>query len=133
MSTKCKRADLFIFFLVPRAFFRYSFMPVLVSKKGKFVNTDITINVEHAAKLAQLELTPDETARLDGELRRMVEYCRQKLQAVDVSNVEPTIYGCCGSTALRPDTPQPMLDREDVLQQAPSRLDDEFKVPKIVE
>ena len=92
-----------------------------------------TINVGRAAKLAQLELSPDETERLDGELRRVVEYCRKKLQAVDVADVEPTIYGFVGAPVLRADTRQPSLDREAVLQQAPERIGDEFKMPKIVE
>ena len=97
------------------------------------MNANKTINVEHAAKLAQLELTPSETAQLDGELRRVVEYCRNKLQAVDVVDVEPTIYGFVGAPVLRPDTRTPSLDREAVLQQAPERIGDEFKMPKIVE
>ena len=92
-----------------------------------------TIDVGRAAKLAQLELSPDETEKLDAELRRVVEYCRKKLQAVDVADVEPTIYGFAGAPVLRPDTRTPSLDREAVLQQAPERIGDEFKMPKIVE
>ena len=91
------------------------------------------IDVKTVAKMAQLALAPDETERLDAELRRVVEYCRQKLQAVDVADVEPTIYGFAGAPVLRPDTRQPSLDREAVLQQAPERIGDEFKMPKIVE
>ena len=100
----------------------------------------ITIDVKHVAGLAALALTPGEEAQLGGELRETMAWLGEKLQAVDVEGVEPTIHGVAfrGAQGLptppwRPDTPQPSLDREAVFAQAPDRLNDEFKMPRIVE
>ena len=97
------------------------------------MNKELTINVGYVGELAQLKLTPEEATRLDGELREMVAYLG-KLRDVDVTGVEPMIYGR-GTTAsmLREDVRKPSLDREQALQLAPERLGDEFKVPRIVE
>ena len=100
------------------------------------MDKELTINVGYVAELAQLRLTPEEESRLDGELKQMVAYFRN-LQKVDVAGVEPMIYGGAQGTArpalFRVDAQKPSLDREAVLQQAPERLGDEFKVPRIVE
>jgi aspartyl-tRNA(Asn)/glutamyl-tRNA(Gln) amidotransferase subunit C len=46
-------------------------------------------DVEYVAKLANLEVAPDEKKELAGQLSRIVEYVEQ-LNKLDVSNVEPT-------------------------------------------
>ena len=96
------------------------------------MDNDKTINARHVAELAQLRLAPEEETRLDGELRQMVAHF-QKLRTVDVAGVEPMIHGRPPTSAYREDAQKPSLDREAVLQQAPERLGDEFKVPRIVE
>jgi len=96
------------------------------------MDKELTINVGYVAELAQLRLTPEEESRLDGELKQMVAYFRN-LQKVDVAGVEPMIYGGALKGVGRADAQKPSLDREAVLQQAPERLGDEFKVPRIVE
>ena len=97
------------------------------------MSKEIMINVENAAKLAQFTLTPQEKSRLEQELPRMMEGIRLALHAVNVANVEPMVYGGNAGGGWRPDTPGAMLDREEALRQAPERLGEEFKVPRIVE
>ena len=96
------------------------------------MDKELTINTGYVAELAQLKLTPEEESRLNGELREMVAWLG-KLQEVDVAGVEPMIYGGAPKGVFREDAQKPSLDREAVLQQAPERLGDEFKVPRIVE
>ena len=96
------------------------------------MNNELTINAGHMADLAQIKLAPAEASRLDSELRQMVAYL-QRLREVDVAGVEPRVHGRRPENAFRVDAQKPSLDREAVLQQAPERLGDEFKVPRIVE
>ena len=96
------------------------------------MDKNLTIDVGYVAESARLRLTPEEESRLNGELRDMVTYFRT-LQEVDVTGVEPTIYGQRSQSEFRADERKPSLDREVVLQQTPERLGDEFKVPRIVE
>jgi aspartyl/glutamyl-tRNA(Asn/Gln) amidotransferase C subunit len=102
-------------------------------KKETHLNNDIPMNVEHAAKLAQLALSPDEKNRLGEELPRIMAGLRAQLQTVDAAAAEPMIYGGNAAGGWRPDVPGPMLDRAEALQQAPEKLGDEFKMPRIVE
>ncbi len=92
----------------------------------------MTIDVGYVAHLARLSLTPEEEARLGGELKQVVAYFK-KLQEVDVAGIEPTIHGQKVHNVFRADVRKPSLDRERVLEQAPDRLGDEFKMPRIVE
>ena len=102
-------------------------------KKETHLNNEITMNVGHAAKLAQLALAPDEIKRLGGELPRIMAAVRAQLQTVDVAGAAPMAHGGNASRGWRGDVPGPMPGRAEFLQQAPERLGDEFKMPRIVE
>ena len=89
-------------------------------------------DVRHLAKLASLDPDP---AALDGiaaQLDTIVDYVRQ-LQSVDTTGIEPAVdmSGMVGVT--RPDVPGPLLDRTQILANAPARTDAAFLVPKVVE
>lgn len=45
--------------------------------------------VEHVARLAKLELTPNEITKFQGQLSKIVDYISQ-LSEVDTSSLEPT-------------------------------------------
>lgn len=90
------------------------------------------INVGYVAHLARLSLAPEEEARLGEELRQVVAYF-EKLQEVDVAGIEPTIHGQNVHNVFRQDVRRPSLDREQVLELAPERLGDEFRMPRVVE
>ena len=90
------------------------------------------INIVSVAGLAHIALTPDEVALLQGQLENILRYVG-KIREVDVSGVEPTIYGLDAVNAFREDTVELSDVREYALSIAPERNGNEFKLPKIVE
>ncbi len=92
----------------------------------------VEIDIDHVARLARLELSPDVKERLRAQLLLILEHAA-KVGEVATDDVEPTAYAIPRSNVLRPDEVTPSLDKEAVLANAPERLDDRFKVPRIVE
>jgi aspartyl-tRNA(Asn)/glutamyl-tRNA(Gln) amidotransferase subunit C len=82
--------------------------------------------------LARIALTREEAARFQGELETVVQNAA-KIAEVDVSGVEPTVYGGAGVNVFREDSVEPSAVREQALEMAPGRHGNEFKLPKIVE
>jgi aspartyl-tRNA(Asn)/glutamyl-tRNA(Gln) amidotransferase subunit C len=87
--------------------------------------------VHKVAHLARLELTEEEEERLTTQLGDILGYFEQ-LNELDVSGVEPTTRAIEVSNVVRKDTLQPHAEREAMLDAAPDRDGDFFKVPKIV-
>jgi aspartyl-tRNA(Asn)/glutamyl-tRNA(Gln) amidotransferase subunit C len=92
----------------------------------------VEIDIEHVARLARLELTQDEKARLREQLGVILE-AAAKMSEVATDDVPPTAYAIPRSNVLRPDEITPSLTVEQVLSNAPEVEDDRFKVPKVVE
>jgi aspartyl-tRNA(Asn)/glutamyl-tRNA(Gln) amidotransferase subunit C len=92
----------------------------------------VEIDIEHVARLARLELTSAEMARLREQLGAILEHAA-KVGEVAADDVPPTAYAIPRSNVLRPDEVTPSLSVEDVLANAPEREDDRFKVPRIAE
>lgn len=92
----------------------------------------VEIDIEHVARLARLELTSEEMARLRDQLGAILEHAA-KVGEVAADDVPPTAYAISRSNVLRPDEVTPSLSVEDVLANAPDREDDRFKVPRIAE
>ena len=92
----------------------------------------VEIDIEHVARLARLELTDDEKARLRDQLGVILENAA-KVSEVATDDVPPTAYAIPRSNVLRPDEVTPSLTVEEVLANAPEVEDDRFKVPKVVE
>ncbi len=90
------------------------------------------IDVAYVANLARLELDPKTAAQFQSQMETIVAYVR-KIGELDVTGIEPTSHGQPVYNVFREDIPTPGLDRERVLANAPARLDDAFKVPRIVE
>jgi aspartyl-tRNA(Asn)/glutamyl-tRNA(Gln) amidotransferase subunit C len=90
------------------------------------------IDIEHVARLARLELTDEEKARLREQLGAILEHAA-KVGEVAADDVPPTAYAIPRSNVLRPDEVTPSLPLEEVLANAPEVEDDRFKVPKVVE
>jgi aspartyl-tRNA(Asn)/glutamyl-tRNA(Gln) amidotransferase subunit C len=84
--------------------------------------------VLHVARLARLELSEDEVARMTGELSAILDHI-EKISALDLDGVPPTTHVVDVPNALRPDVPRPCLPREVVLASAPAVDDDGFSVP----
>jgi aspartyl-tRNA(Asn)/glutamyl-tRNA(Gln) amidotransferase subunit C len=92
----------------------------------------VEIDIGHVARLARLELTDDEKARLREQLGVILE-AAAKVSEVATDDVPPTAYAIPRSNVLRPDEITPSLTVEEVLSNAPEVEDDRFKVPKVVE
>ena len=92
----------------------------------------VEIDIDHVARLARLQLTPEEKERLRTQLGVILEHAA-KVGEVAADDVPPTASAIPRSNVLRPDTPKPSLAHEDALANAPEAEEDRFKVPRIVE
>ncbi|GAB6078764.1 Asp-tRNA(Asn)/Glu-tRNA(Gln) amidotransferase subunit GatC [Hydrogenobaculum acidophilum] len=81
------------------------------------------------AKLSRLELKEDEVEFFASQMKNILEFVN-KLNEVSELLLEEEYKT---STPLREDEPEPSLDVEKVLLNAPSRRLNMFEVPKIVD
>ena len=88
--------------------------------------------VDHVARLARLDLSEDERARMQVELTAILEHA-EKIQALDLDDVEPTSQAIPLRNVMRPDEVRPSLPQEEALSNAPEAEDGRFRVPKIIE
>ena len=88
-------------------------------------------DVEHVAYLARLGLTPDELARLEGQLNHILDQYA-KLAELDTDAIPPTAQTIELENILREDVARPSMPPEDVLANAPQRDGDFFVVPAIL-
>ena len=88
--------------------------------------------VQHIAELAKIGLSEDEIERYREQLSAILDYAAA-LQRVDTGAIPPTARVLEGTNVMRPDVPGPSLPVEDVLANAPSRRDDLFCVPPVLE
>ncbi|MEB3225245.1 MAG: Asp-tRNA(Asn)/Glu-tRNA(Gln) amidotransferase subunit GatC [Synechococcus sp.] len=87
--------------------------------------------VRKVAHLARLELTSEEEQRLPSQLSAILDYVEQ-LSELDTNNVEPTTRAIDVSNITRADQQKTFGDRQLLLDNAPDREDDYFRVPKIL-
>ena len=88
--------------------------------------------VAKIAYLARLELSEQEMDALGGHLNRLLENF-DTLGKLDTANVEPTSHTIPVHNVLREDVARPSWSQEEVLSNAPERIDGTFEVPRIVE
>jgi len=94
-------------------------------------------DVGRVAELANLELTPDESAQMLKDLNAILDYVAE-LKDLDTSGVSALaqvsdLSGAEAGSVLRPDVLLPCLDRATVMHQAPETDGAFFKVPKVIE
>jgi aspartyl-tRNA(Asn)/glutamyl-tRNA(Gln) amidotransferase subunit C len=87
--------------------------------------------VRKVAHLARLELTPAEEEKFTTQLSSILEYF-ELLNQLDVSDVPPTTRAIEVVNVTREDVMQPYAEREAILESAPDREDNFFRVPKII-
>ncbi len=87
--------------------------------------------VRKVALLARLELTPAEEQKFAGQLSDILDYFEQ-LSELDVTDVPPTTRAIDVSNVTREDALQPYPNRDEILDSAPDRDGEFFKVPKII-
>lgn len=92
----------------------------------------ITIDdVRHVARLARLDVTPEELELFTGQLAAVLEHAAD-VETLDISGVPPTAHPLPLKNALRDDVVVASLDRDEVLAQAPAVEDGRFRVPRIL-
>jgi aspartyl-tRNA(Asn)/glutamyl-tRNA(Gln) amidotransferase subunit C len=84
--------------------------------------------VLHVARLARLELTPEEVERFGGELSKVLDHI-ELIGQLDLEDVQPTSHVIDVENALRADVPRPSLSAEKALASAPDAADGGFRVP----
>jgi aspartyl-tRNA(Asn)/glutamyl-tRNA(Gln) amidotransferase subunit C len=91
-----------------------------------------TATVRQIARLARLAVAEDEVEHLAGELNAILAFVEQLLE-VDVEGVEPMTSVIPMTMKQRPDVVTVGDIAEDVLRNAPARIENFFAVPKVVE
>ena len=84
--------------------------------------------VLRVARLARLELSDDEVARLQEQLSAILEAV-SKVSELDLGDVPPTSHPLEIANAWGEDVPRPCLPLDDVFANAPDRDDDHFRSP----
>jgi aspartyl-tRNA(Asn)/glutamyl-tRNA(Gln) amidotransferase subunit C len=92
----------------------------------------VEIDVKYVAHLARIALTPDEEKKLAAQLGGILGYI-EKLNELDVTNIEPTAHAVPMVNVTRTDDIRPSLPHEEALRNAPRQSNGLFIVPKIVE
>ena len=88
-------------------------------------------DVRKVAKLARLDLADEKITTYTKQLEPILDYVSQ-LQAVDTTDVPPTTRAVEVVNVTREDGVTPTNVREDILNQAPQREQDFYRVPKIL-
>jgi len=88
-------------------------------------------DVRKVAKLARLELPEAKIATYTEQLERILDYVAH-LQEVDTTDVPPTTRAVEVVNVTRADAVESTPVREDLLDQAPQREGDFFRVPQIL-
>ncbi|UCD01890.1 MAG: Asp-tRNA(Asn)/Glu-tRNA(Gln) amidotransferase subunit GatC [Promethearchaeota archaeon] len=88
--------------------------------------------IDHISKLALLDLSEDEKAKLSKELGDILNYFK-KLEDIDTSNVKPMTHPIEGlKNVFREDEPWESLSNEEALKNAKYKKDGYFKAPRIL-
>ena len=87
--------------------------------------------VSKVAKLAKLKLSEEQIDNHANQIEKILDYINQ-LEKIDTNNVPCTTRAIEVVNNFRIDAKETYKNRDDILNLAPSREDDFFKVPKII-
>ena len=90
------------------------------------------LDVAYMARLARLDLNPEETALFQKQLGKVLEHVA-RLSEVPVEGVEPSAHVFPIFDVFREDEVRPGLTTEEALRNAPRAANDLFIVPKVME
>lgn len=93
---------------------------------------DFSKEVDYVARLARLHLSEAEKERMAEQLSHILKTA-QRVQELDTTGVEPTSHVVSLPVAFREDVVKSSLPLSRVLQNAPQREKDFFRVPRIAE
>lgn len=87
--------------------------------------------VARLASLARIDLTPDELAQFAGELE-VIAHAVEKVSELATDDVPATSHPIPLTNVYREDVVSDVVDRDEVLAQAPASEDGRFSVPQIL-
>ena len=87
--------------------------------------------VSKVAELAKLKLNEKQLEKHATQIEKILEYINQ-LEKIDTTNVSCTTRAIEVINVVRNDINEKYKNRDEILDLAPSREDDFFKVPKII-
>jgi aspartyl-tRNA(Asn)/glutamyl-tRNA(Gln) amidotransferase subunit C len=88
-------------------------------------------DVAYVARLANLELSEDEIARMQRELAAVLAYA-ERLGSLNTDGVDLAGSEQGPGTPLREDAPEAWLDAADALRPAPAAAGNLFRVPPVL-
>ena len=88
-------------------------------------------DVAHVADLARLSLTADELDAFTLQLADVLDHAAD-LDALDLSDLEPTAHPLPLVNVFRADVEGPTSDQDEVLAAAPSVEEAQFRVPPVL-
>ena len=87
--------------------------------------------VARLASLARIDLTPDELSQFAGELE-VIAHAVEKVSELATDDVPATSHPIPLTNVYREDVVSGVVDRDEVLAQAPASEDGRFSVPQIL-
>ena len=90
-----------------------------------------TSDIQHLASLSSLALADDEVDGLRQDLENIIGYIEQ-LGELDTSGVEPTYQVTGLENVWREDEVQSGISRDELLELAPEKLNNQVKVPQVL-
>ena len=85
----------------------------------------------HIAKLASLNLSEAEIERYANDMTEILEYANM-INSVNTDEIKETIAANENYNVFRKDEVIPSTDRDVLLQNAPSKDDGMFRIPKVI-
>jgi aspartyl-tRNA(Asn)/glutamyl-tRNA(Gln) amidotransferase subunit C len=90
------------------------------------------LEVQYVAELARIKLTAAEVETFRHQLEIVLHHV-ERLNEVDISNVEPMAHSFAIYNVFRNDEPRAGLDRQSALANAPRQVQGLFMVTKVME
>lgn len=90
-----------------------------------------TTEVAKVASLARLRLTDEELELFTGQLGDILDHA-DDISSLDLNDVAPLVHAVALVNVFRVDEPGPTLSRDEVLANAPSAEDGQFRVPPVL-
>ena len=95
------------------------------------MTTISTSDIQHLASLSNLALADDEVDGLRQDLENIIGYIEQ-LGELDTSGVEPTYQVTGLANVWREDEVKPGISRDELLELAPEKQNNQVKVPQVL-
>jgi aspartyl-tRNA(Asn)/glutamyl-tRNA(Gln) amidotransferase subunit C len=89
-------------------------------------------DVRHVARLARLDFSDEEEARMAEEMSQILDYV-EKLDELDTSGVPPMSHVLDVTNVYREDEVEERIDQAQALEPAPEAERGYFMVPKVVD